>query len=182
MELEERIAALEQEVNILKQDIQETLLAIQQALPEKPAPTRWQKKAWLLALLNILLAVALFTNIYMYLPEESPLGLNPTLLAWLRAFWIAVAFMWLILQLYPLALLLEQDDQQWQGVMARNVRSYFRARPGLVVGLTLIVLLIAIVNSIFPQMWFILALALLLAVAIMAGQHIVSLFRAQPRS
>ncbi len=183
MELEERVSALEREIKLLKQDIQTTLQAIQQTLPEKPAPTgRWQQKAWVLALLNILLAVALFTNIYLYLPEGSPFNLSPTLAAWLRAFWIAAAFMWLMLQLYPLALLLEQDDRQWQGVVWRNARSYFRARPGLMVGLTLIVLLIAVVNSIFPEMWFVLALILLVVMALVGAQHIISLFKTQSHS
>jgi hypothetical protein len=182
MEQEERLAALEREVRLLKEEIQQTLIDIQQTLPDRPTPpARWQKKAWLLALLNILLAVALFTNIYLYLPENSPFTLNPTLATWLRAFWIAMAFMWLILQLYPLALLLEQDDQQWQGIVWRNARSYLRAKPGTIVLLTGVVLLVAIVESIFPAIWLVVAFSLLVVVAAMALQGLLKVFRAQSR-
>ncbi len=178
MEMEERLEALEHEVKTLKTEIHQTLLDIQSGLPDKPAsPARWQKKAWVLALLNILLAVALFTNIYLYLPENSPFNLNPTLSGWLRAFWIAMAFIWLILQLYPLALLLEQDDAQWQGIVWRNVTAYLRVRPGFVVTLTLIVLLIAIVNSLFPAMWFIVALVLLVVAIVIVIQRALGLIR-----
>ncbi len=180
MDQEERLAALEREVRLLKEEIQQTLVDIQQTLPDRPAaPNRWQKKAWVLALLNILLAVALFTNIYLYLPENSPFVLNPTLATWLRAFWIAMAFMWLILQLYPLALLLEQDDRQWQGIVWRNVGSYLRAKPGTIVLMTGVVLLVAIIESIFPAIWLMLAFVLLIVVAGLAVQGFVNAIRAQ---
>jgi hypothetical protein len=181
MELEDRVASLERDVHLLKEEIQRTLADIQATLPEKPAtPARWQKKAWVLALLNMLLAMALFTNIYLYLPDNSPFNLNPAIATWLRAFWIVMAFIWLILQLYPLALLLEQEDQQWQGVVWRNARAYLRARPGMFALLTLLVLLVAIVDSIFPAVWFVIAFVLLIVAAAAATQAIFKLLRAQP--
>jgi hypothetical protein len=182
MELEDRVEALEHEVKILKTEIQQTLLDIRQTLPDKPAaPARWQKKAWVLALLNMLLAVSLFANIYLYLPDGSPFNLNPMLAAWLRAFWIAMAFMWLILQLYPLVLLLEQEDRQWQGIVWRNARAYLRARPGAIALSTLIVLLIAIVQSIFPVVWFVVVLLLLLGAAGLGVQWVLQLLRSSAR-
>lgn len=183
MELEDRIKALELEVNALKTDIQQTLRDIQQTLPEKPVPvSRWQRKAWVLSLLNMLLAMALFTNLYLYYPSDAPVfNLDPLLAAWLRAFWIALAFIWLMLQLYPLALLLEQEDQQWQGVVWRNARAYLKARPGTLVLITLGVLLVAIVNSVFPAIWIIITLAMLVATAALLAQTIVKLLHPQPR-
>ena len=121
MELEPRVEKLEREVETLRSDIEGTLIAIRESLPEKPTvASRWQKKAWVMALINILMAVALFTNVYLYLPGTLPFAIEPTLLFWLRAFWVALAFIWLLLQMYPLALLLEQEDQQWQGVVWRS--------------------------------------------------------------
>ena len=73
MELEQRIETLESEVEILKGEIRRTLLDVQKSLPERPAsPSRWRKRAWGLALLNLLLAIVLFTNIRFYASEPSP--------------------------------------------------------------------------------------------------------------
>ncbi|MBI5565045.1 MAG: hypothetical protein HY870_09125 [Chloroflexi bacterium] len=181
MELEERIKALELEVKALKSDIQQTLHDIQQTLPEKPVPVnRWQHKAWVLALLNMLLAMALFSNLYLYFPNDSPFDLNPVLAAWLRAFWIALAFIWLMLQLYPLALLLEQEDQQWQGVVWRNAKAYLKAHPGTLVLITLGVLLISIVNSVFPAIWIVITLVMLIATGWLLVQAVLKLLRPQP--
>ena len=178
MELEDRVKTLELEVNTLKTDIQQTLRDIQQTLPEKTAPVnRWQKKAWVLSLLNMLVAVSLFTNIYLYLPENSPFNLSPAVAGWLRAFWIALAFVWLILQLYPLALLLEQEDRQWQGVIWRNARAYLQARPGTLMLITLAVLLVAVIESIFPAVWFVVAVALLVVVIVLGLQSVINLLR-----
>jgi hypothetical protein len=180
MDTEQRIEDLEQEVKILKHDIQRTLAEIQQNLPEQPPPPgRWQKKAWSLALLNMLLAVALFTNIYFYLPGAAPFDMDATLTAWLRAFWIVMAFMWLLLQMYPLALLLEQDDSQWQGVARRNVMTFLRAHPSFIVILTLAVLIVSVINLVLPVTWLVIAALLLIGVVSTALWHMVELHRAQ---
>jgi hypothetical protein len=183
MELEDRIEVLEHEVKVLKNDIRKTLVDIQATLPQKPtASAHWQKKAWVLALLNMLVAVTLFTNIYVYLPGGISATVNPVLIPWLRALWIAVAFMWLILQMYPLAMLLEQEDQQWQGVVWRNAVGFFSAHPGLSLGLTVAVLGVALVNAIFPQVWFVVGLALLVALAGVIVYRLVDFYRKQARA
>lgn len=180
MELEQRVDQLELEMKAMKVDVQKTLVEIRDALPEKPmASGRWQKKAWVLALINLLLAVVLFTNMYLYLPGSSPFELNPTLTAWLRALWLAIAFIWLMLQMYPLALLLEQEDPQWQGVVWRNTTAFVRARPGFMVVLTLAILVVAIINAAVPAAWLIVALALLIAVGSIASRNLLDLFRGQ---
>jgi hypothetical protein len=180
MELEQRVEALELEVKTLENEIHRTLVEIQATLPEKPVnPARWQRKAWVLALLNMLVAVTLFTNIYLYIPGSAPFYIDPALAAWLRAFWIAVAFMWLLLQMYPLAMLLEQEDRQWQGIVWRNATGYLNAHPGLILGLTLAVLGVALVNSVFPALWFVVGLVLLIIVGAVAAQRLVELYREQ---
>ena len=180
MEVEQRIQALEDEVKTLKLDIQRTLIEIQESLPDSTAaPDRWEKKAWVLALLNMLLAVVLFTSLYFYLPGSAAFGLDPTVMSWVRALWVVIAFIWLLLQMYPLALLLEQEDRQWQGVVWRNALAFFRARPGLWVMLTLIVLVVAIINTIIPAAWLIIALALLVAVASVALRNMLELIQKQ---
>ena len=166
MEMEQRIEVLEAEVEMLRNEIQNTLVDIRESLPEKPvAPSRWQKKAWVLALLNLLMAITLFTNIYLYIPGNPLSEISPSLASWLRSLWVAVAFIWLILQMYPVALLLEQEDRQYQGIVWRNALSFIEARPGLLIGATTVVLVIAIVNAVFPAAWLIVTLTLLVAVA-----------------
>ena len=178
MELEERVQVLEQEVRTLKFDIQKTLVEIRETLPARPAAAaRWQKNAWVLALVNLLLAVVLFTNIYLYLPMPAPFSLSATLLGWLRALWLALAFIWLLLQLYPLALLLQQEDTEWQGIAWRNATAFLRVHPGFLVALTLAVLVIAIVNTALPALWLLVALSLLIAIGTIALRNILELMR-----
>lgn len=173
MESEHRLAALEAEVKALKHEIHLTLVAIQTSLPDKPAaPSRWQKKAWVLALLNMLMAITLFSTAHFFLPQGMPSQLDATLTGWLRAFWLAMAFVWLLLQLYPLALLLEQEDSQWQGVMWRNATALFRARPSLIVELTFVLLVVAIVNVLIPAAWLIVSLIMLAGVIGLALQSL----------
>jgi hypothetical protein len=183
MDTDQRVEVLEQELKRLKSEIQVTLAAIQQNLPEPaPPPARWHKRAWSLALLNMLLAVALFTNIYFYLPGAAPFDIDPTLAGWLRAFWIAMAFIWLLLQLYPLALLLEQEDRQPQGVVWRNITSLVRTRPSFIVLLTLAVLIVSIINLVVPVVWLIVALILLIGVGGVALGQLFALRRAHAQT
>jgi hypothetical protein len=180
METEKRIQALEDEVRTLKLDIQRTLDEIRDNLPEQTAPAaKWEKKAWVLALLNILLAVVLFTNISFFTSEGAIFGLNATLSAWIRGLWVALAFVWLLLQMYPLALLLGQEDQQWKGGVWRNALAFLRARPSLWILLTLVVLVVAIVDTVVPAAWLIIAVALLVAVASFALRSMLELFQKQ---
>ncbi len=141
MELEQRLERLEKEVGLLKGEIQETLLNVQKNLSPQPTrPSRWQKRAWGLALLNVLLAITLFTNIRFYTSDGGLLGGDSTLNDWLRGFWIALAFLWLLLQMYPLALLLDQEDEQSREMGWRKAAAIFRSNPGLTLALTLLVL------------------------------------------
>jgi hypothetical protein len=179
MDLEQRVDELELEVKALKFEIQKTLVEIRDALPERPPASRWQKKAWVLALINLLLAIVLFTNIYLYLPGTMPLKISASLTGWLRALWLAIAFVWLLLQMYPLALLLEEEDPQWQGVVWRNMGSFARARPGLIVVITLAILVVAIVNAAIPAAWLIVAAALLIAIGSIAWRNVLELYRGQ---
>ncbi|MBI5653792.1 MAG: hypothetical protein HZC40_25585, partial [Chloroflexi bacterium] len=93
-QMEQRIQVLEREIKTLKGEIQKTLIEIQKNLPEKSAAARWQKKAWMLALVNMLIAIVLFSNVYLYLPGSLPAEMHGTLAIFLRAFWIALAFVW----------------------------------------------------------------------------------------
>jgi hypothetical protein len=154
MELEHRVEKIEREVGVLKRDLQGTLLEIQRSMSRRPAdPSRWRKRAWVLALLNMLLAITLFTNVRFYTPDPSSSGASPLLSPWLRALWETLAFLWLILQMYPLALLLGQEEEQLQDVAWRNAAALFTSNPGLALALGMVVLLLSIVSVLFPSLW-----------------------------
>ncbi len=184
MELEQRIEELEREVKTLKEEIQKTLVEIEKNLPSKVnTPQRWEKRAWLLALLNIILAIVLFTNIYLYLPgSQLPFALAPALETWLRAGWVALAFIWLLLQMYPLVLLLEQDDPTWQRMTWRNAITFMRARPVWLLFITVIVLGVAVLNTVMPAAWLFVALVLLIGVGVWIVLAIVELLRRRVRA
>jgi|GEM_PF-2357501 len=178
MELEHRVEKLERELKILKEATQETLLAVQKSLSEKPSsPSRWQKRAWVLALLNILLAITLFTNVDVYASDDTLLGSNSLLGPWLRAFWIAIAFLWLLLQMYPLALLLDQENARSRDVAWRNAAALFKSNPGLTLALTSLVLALSAISALFPSLWFVLIVVLLAAVCANVAGQLVQLYQ-----
>ncbi len=173
MELEARVAALEKQVAELNADIRLTLLEIEKSLPEKPEPQHnWNRTAWVLALVNLLLAVVLFGNIYLFYPVQEMWNISPTMLNWLRALWLVIAFVWLLLQLYPLGLLLTQEQEDWKKVSWRNALKVAKIRPGLVLILTLFVLLSALINVIMPAAWLIVTLILLVVIASLAVRSV----------
>jgi hypothetical protein len=183
MDTDQRIQALESDMRVMKNQVQATLAAIREILPEQPlARSRWQKKAWVLALVNMMLAVVLFANVYLYLPNALPLAISPLLAEWLRALWLVLALVWLLLQMYPLALVLEQEDREWQNVVWRNATTFIRAQPGTLVVLTVVVLLVGIVNLFIPEAWLIVALALLVAVASLPMRQMVDALAARQRA
>ncbi len=177
VELEQRVETLEREVETLKGEIRGTLLDVRASLSEKPpSPARWRDRAWVLALLNVLLAIVLFTNIRFYTPGDGSL-LSP----WLQAFWVALAFVWLLLQMYPLALLLDQEEEQAREVAWRNAAAIFASSPGLTLALTLVVLVVAVISALFPSLWLVLMVALLAVVCVNAVGHLVRLRRQRAR-
>ena len=181
MELERRVETLERELRILKGEIRGTLLDVQESLAEKPAnPSRWRKRAWVLALLNLLLSIVLFTNIRLYTPDPAPGG-GSLVDPWLQAFWVALAFVWLLLQMYPLALLLEQEEPVARDAAWRNAGALFRSNPGLTLALTVVVLVVAVASVLFPSLWFVLTVALLAVVCLNAAGPLLRLCRERMR-
>ncbi len=177
MQLEQRVERLEREIEVLKKDIRQTLLDVQDSLPEKPAsPSRWRNKAWVLALLNLLLSIALFTNIRFY-TADSPFGVSPVLAPWLRAFWVALMFVWLLLQMYPLMLLLDQEEKQLRDGAWRNTATFFISNPALTLALTAAVLAIAAISALFPSLWMGVIAVLFIIVCINAALYVLGLHR-----
>jgi uncharacterized membrane protein YesL len=141
---------------------------------------RYFWKAWGLALLNILVAAVVFTNISFYTPGNTPFEINPTLSIWIRGLFLGIVFLWLIIQMYLMALLLEQQDQRLR-VALRNAAVLAVANPGFTLVLALLLLIVAVISTLFPVLWFAITLALFAVVCNKAVLHLLEPYREQTR-
>jgi hypothetical protein len=156
MALEQRVGKLERDVKTLKDDIRGTLHEIRDnAEAARVCPMKWRKRAWTLALLNLLLAITLFANVRYYVWGDQPSGPGTQWAAWLQALWVALAFLWLVLQMYPLALLLDEEAARPKAAAWRNMATLFRSSPGLTGVITMLVLAVAVLAALFPSTWFV---------------------------
>jgi len=137
---------------------------------------RYFWKAWGLALLNILVVIIVVTNLWFYTPGNAPFEIHPTLGLWMRAFWVAVALLWLALQMYPLALLLEQEDQRLR-VALRNTAVIFIANPSFTLVLAALLLIVAVISTLLSALWFLVTLALFAVVCNKAVLHLLEPYR-----
>ena len=142
---------------------------------------RYFWKAWGLALLNMLVATIVFANIRFYTPGNALFEINPTWGFWIRACLVAVALLWLIVQMYPMALLLEQEDQRLR-VVLRNTAVLFVANPGFTVVLALLLVIVAAISAFFPVLWFLVTLALFAVVCNKAVFHLLHPYRERPQA
>jgi uncharacterized membrane protein YesL len=138
-------------------------------------------KAWKLALLNVLVAIVVFTNVRFYTPGIAPFKINPTLSLWIQALFVGIASLWLFIQLYPMALLLEQEDQRVR-LALRNAAVLFMINPGFTIVLALLLLLVAAVSTGFPVLWFVITLALFAVVCNKAVLHLLETYRERVRT
>jgi uncharacterized membrane protein YesL len=141
---------------------------------------RYFWKAWGLALLNILAAIIVFTNIRFYTPGNAPFEIDPTLSFWIRALFFGTSLVWLIIQMYPLALLLEQEDRRLR-VALRNAAVLLVTNPGFTILLSLLLLVMAAISTAFPVLWFLITLALFAVVCNKAVLHLLEPYREQAR-
>jgi hypothetical protein len=178
VDIEHRVDQLERDMEVLKTDIQATLLAVHDSLERNPTGSSvsgWRKTAWGLALLNMLLAIALFANIRVYTLEDMPFDINPALNSWVRGFWLALACMWMVLQIYPLVLLLAQEEQRPRRVALSNVGTFLATNPGYAILVTLLVLIVAIVSAFFPALWYVIIVAFVAIVCNQAARHLLEI-------
>jgi hypothetical protein len=154
--LEDRISALERENRMLKQEIQGTLISVRENLGQSSTSSsdeRWSRRAWVLALLNLTLALTLFVNVNYFTLEGLPADLSVDTVMRLRSLWIALSFIWLVLQLYPLIMLYEAEERALRCVAWRNAVRVLVSNPAVLVSLTCAVLLIALASAIAPTLW-----------------------------
>jgi len=138
-------------------------------------------KAWGLALLTILVVVVAVTNLRFYTPGTSPFNINPTFSIWVRAFFVVIGFLWIVTQIYPMALLLEQEDQRLR-VALRNAAVLFVANPGFTILLVLLLLVVVVVSTVIPALWLLSTLAFMAVVCNKAVLHLLEPYREQLRT
>jgi uncharacterized membrane protein YesL len=142
---------------------------------------RYFWKSWGLALLNLLVGIIVLTNVFFYAPANVPFEISPTVSFWIQALFLGVAFVWLAIQLYPMALLLEQEDQRLR-VALRNAAVLFVVNLGFTVVLGLLLLLVTAISTVFPPLWLLITLALFGVVCNKAVLHLLGPYREQARA
>ncbi len=142
---------------------------------------RYLWKAWGLALLNILVALVVFVNFRFYALDVVPFDISPTLSMWIRASFVGCAILWLMVQMYTMALLLEQHDKRLR-VALRNAAVLLIAHPGFSIALALLLLAVAALSTAIPVLWVLLTLALFGVVCNKAVIHLLEPYRERARA
>jgi uncharacterized membrane protein YesL len=142
---------------------------------------RYFWKAWGLALLNTLVTFIVYTNVRFYNPAVAPFEVNPTLSLWIQALFVGLALVWLVIQMYPMALLLEQEDQRLRVAM-RNAAILFISNLGFNLVMALLLLLVAVLSTLFPALWVMATLALFAVVCNKAVLYLLEPYREQAQA
>jgi uncharacterized membrane protein YesL len=136
---------------------------------------RYFLKAWGLALINILVMAIVLTNVWFYAPDVVPFNISRTLAVWIRGIFVALGFIWWCYQLYPMAMLLEQEDQRIR-LALRNSAILLIANPGVTFVLGALSLLVIALSLRFPPL-ILLALSLVAVVCNAVVIHLLKPFR-----
>ena len=142
---------------------------------------RYFFKAWGLALLNILVIATAITNIRFYTTDIAPFEISETASMWIGGGFTAVIFLWTILQMYPMAALLEQEDQRLR-VTLRNSVVLFVGNLGFSIVLFILLLLIAVISTFFAAPWALITLAIFSVVCNKAVLHLLEPHRERMRA
>lgn len=134
---------------------------------------RYFWKSWLLALINIVVFLLLYVNFSFYAPDVPPFNLGPNVSLWVRMFVVVIGVLWLCLQMYPMAMLMEQTDQKIR-LALRNSAILLFANPGFSFVLALLLLLLAVASTMLPALWAMITLALFAIICSNAVQHLLT--------
>lgn len=142
---------------------------------------RYFCKVWGLALLNALVVVILLTNIWFYGQENIPFTLSENVRTLMQAFFVIAGGLWLLYQMYPLAMLLEQEDQRLR-VALRNAAVVSLTNPVFTIVLGLLLLIVAIISTFLPMLWPLITLALFAVVCNKAALYLLEPYRERMKS
>jgi len=142
---------------------------------------RYFGKSWVLALINIAVGVLFYVNFGFYAPGTSPFNLSGTVSLWIRTFFVFIGVLWLLLQMYLFAMLLEQEDQRIK-LAFRNAAILMFANPGFTLLLGIIVLLLSVVSVLLPALWAMATMSLISVLCNRAVQELLIPYREKAMS
>lgn len=133
---------------------------------------RYFWKSLALALVNVVVLAILAVNVWFYAPGNNPLGLDSGLSLAIQLFFVFLIALWLVYQMYPMAMFLEQTDQRVH-LALRNAGVLFINRPGFGILLAL-ALAVIIAISTYPLviLWFLVTLSLTAVICNKAVKHL----------
>jgi len=137
---------------------------------------RYFGKAWALTGINIGVIATLGLNIWFYQAGRAPLNLSDTVSLMIRAFWTSLLVIWVFLQMYPMALLIEQEDQKLR-VALRNSLVLLGTHPGFTLLLGVILLVLIGVSTVIPALLALISLAIVAVACNKAVRHLLVPYR-----
>jgi hypothetical protein len=138
---------------------------------------RYFWKAWGLALIALAGFAVLLTNLWFYRASDAAIQISSILSLLLGGLFIALTILWLVFQMYPLALLLQQEDQRLR-VALRNAAVLLIANPGFSIVLALLLLVVGLViGFLLLPLWFLILLAFFAVVCNGAVEHLLRSYR-----
>jgi hypothetical protein len=132
---------------------------------------RYFWKSLVLAILNVLVVVIAIISIRFYAPGTTPLDVDPTVSTVLMMGVIFFATVWLIYQMYPMALLIEQTDKRLR-VALRNAAVLYLRRPGFSALLALVLLIIIALSALLQLPLVLITWSLLAVICNKAVKHL----------
>jgi uncharacterized membrane protein YesL len=107
---------------------------------------------WSMALLNVVVSALVLVNVVAYGPSNPfglPFDLGANVTGIVRGVFVVVGVLWLVFQMYPMAMLLEQEDQRLR-LALRNSFFVFIASPGFALVMALLLLLVIAISLFLP--------------------------------
>ncbi|MFL7793854.1 MAG: hypothetical protein AB8I69_17045 [Anaerolineae bacterium] len=139
---------------------------------------RYSWKSLGLALISILILAILGANIWFYAPGNNPWEIDPGLSLAIRIFFAILTALWLVYQMYPMAMLLEQTDQRVRTAL-RNAGVLILTRPGFSILLALILAITIAISTYLVIPWFVLTFSFMALVCNKAVKHLLTPYREQ---
>lgn len=124
-----------------------------------------------LALTNLLVLAILLSNVWFYTPSNNPFNLGPSVSLVIRMLFLILTALWLAYQMYPMALLLEQEDQRLR-VAFRNAGVLFITRAGFTILLALVLAIVIAISTYLIAPLFLLTLSFVAVVCNQAVKHL----------
>ncbi|MBN1977115.1 MAG: hypothetical protein JW918_06905 [Anaerolineae bacterium] len=137
---------------------------------------RYFWKSLALALVNVVTLAILGANVWFYAPGNNPWGLDSGLSSAIQIFFVILIALWLIYQMYPLAMLLEQTDQRLRTAL-RNAGVLLITRPGFAILLGLALAVVIAISTYLIVLWFLITLPLIAVVCNKAVKHLLIPYR-----